>query len=298
MLSAISKLSSMESFELYIFSLGYSSFDLSTLAGRLVIAAEFLLGAALSTGILFRPAKWLTVLFLSFFSCFLMWRAAVGDMDSCHCMGDIVDMNPYQSLIKNVLLAALLAYSWKLPPAEIKGKDIFRKGIPAVCSMAVLSAVFIISPPDMFFRRGRISDDLSQEKFSPTADSLGLSDGKRIVCFYSAGCEHCRHCASKMAGIIRRHDIPVDSVSVIFMQTHVNQDSVSIEFFNTHGEGLILPHAHLHPYSFIPMTNGAMPLVVLLEDGKKAVEYDYLSIDESQIAGFYSTRTSDSMEKL
>ena len=43
----------------------------------------------------------------------------------------------------------------------------------------------------------------------------------------------------------------------------------------------------LHPLKFIPLTNGAMPLVVLFDDGELVKEYDYISIDEDEIASFF-----------
>ena len=35
------------------------------------------------------------------------------------------------------------------------------------------------------------------------------------------------------------------------------------------------------------MTNGSMPLIVLMDDGEIVKEYDYLSIDEGEIADFF-----------
>ena len=72
------------------------------------------------------------------------------------------------------------------------------------------------------------------------------------------------------------------------MQTSSAQDSVSTAFFNEYGSGLVLPYSYLHPYTFLPLTNGSMPLVVLYEDGKKVKEYDYLSIDEKEMVSFFS----------
>jgi hypothetical protein len=91
-----------------------------------------------------------------------------------------------------------------------------------------------------------------------------------------------------MAGIIRRHDIPLDSVSVLFMQTHVAQDSVVTAFYAEHGGGLVLPYHDLHPFDFIPLTNGSMPLVTLFKDGNLVKEYDYLSLDEKELASFFN----------
>lgn len=284
MLSSIAKLSSMESFELYIFSFGFATFDICSLVARAVVIMEFLLGSFLVFNLLHRFMKWITAAFLAVFSIFLLWRLMAGDMESCHCMGDIVDMNPTQSLIKNAFLAIMLAFSWKTGRCVFSRQNLIAFLIAAVTAVTV----FLICPPDFYYRNTSESNDLSQEAFRPVADSLDLSKGRRIICFYSATCEHCRHCASKMAGIIRRHDIPLDSVSVLFMQTHVAQDSVVTAFYAEHGDGLVLPYHDLHPFDFIPLTNGSMPLVTLFKDGTLIQEYDYLSLDEKELASFFN----------
>ena len=284
MLSSIAKLSSMESFELYIFSFGFATFDICSLVARAVVIMEFLLGSFLVFNLLPRFTKWITAAFLAIFSIFLLWRLIAGDTESCHCMGDVIDMNPIQSLIKNAFLAVLLAVSWKTGRCVFSRHNLIAFLITAVTAVTL----FLICPPDFYYRNTSESNDLSHEAFRPVADSLDLSKGRRIICFYSATCEHCRHCASKMAGIIRRHDIPLDSVSVLFMQTHVAQDSVVTAFYAEHGDGLVLPYHDLHPFDFIPLTNGSMPLVTLFKDGTLVKEYDYLSLDEKELASFFN----------
>ncbi len=284
MLSSIAKLSSLESFELYIFSFGFATFDICSLVARSVVIMEFLLGSFLVFNLLHRFMKWITAAFLAIFSIFLLWRLMAGDTESCHCMGDIVDMNPNQSLIKNAVLAIMLAFSWNTDSRVFNRQNLIAFLIAAVTA----ATVFLVCPPDFYYRNTSESNDLSQEAFRPVADSLDLSEGRRIICFYSATCEHCRHCASKMAGIIRRHDIPLDSVSVLFMQTHVAQDSVVTAFYAEHGDGLVLPYHDLHPFDFIPLTNGSMPLVTLFMDGTLVKEYDYLSLDEKELASFFN----------
>ena len=284
MLSSIAKLSSMESFELYIFSFGFATFDICSLVARAVVIMEFLLGSFLVFNLLHWFTKWITAAFLAIFSIFLLWRLIAGDTESCHCMGDVIDMNPIQSLIKNAFLAVMLAFSWKTDSRVFNRQNLIAFLIAAVTAVTV----FLVCPPDFYYRNTSESNDLSQEAFRPVADSLDLSKGRRIICFYSATCEHCRHCASKMAGIIRRHDIPLDSVSVLFMQTHVAQDSVVTAFYAEHGDGLVLPYHDLHPFDFIPLTNGSMPLVTLFKDGNLIKEYDYLSLDEKELASFFN----------
>lgn len=284
-LSAASKLFSMESFELYLFSFGFAGFDFCSFAARLIVIAEFLLGAVLASGLYYRTTRILTALTLIGFTTFLTWRALLGDNESCHCMGNLVDLNPIQSIVKNLIMGVMLAWCWKCPSTGIP----YKNAISAATAIAAAATVFCITPPDIYFRKGRVSEDLSAENFRPIADSLGLSSGRMAICFYSASCDHCRHCASKIASIIRRHNLPVESFPVVFMQTNEKQDSVSTAFFRKHGEQVILPYSYLHPYTFLPLTNGSMPLVVLFEDGQKIKEYDYLSIDEKEIVSFINS---------
>lgn len=272
----------MEGFELYLFSFGAAGFDLCSVVARFIVIGEFLLGTALACGIYFRTARVLAAIALSGFSLFLLWRVILGDSGSCHCMGDLIDLNPMQSLVKNLGMGLVLACCWKSQTRVFRHMHL----VSALTAVAATTVVFCITPPDIYFRKGRISEDLSEERFKPVADSLGLSSGRKAICFYSASCEHCRHCASKVASIVRRHGLAPDSFPVVFMQTSEKQDSVSNAFFLEYGEKLMLPNSYLHPFTFLPITNGSMPLVVLFEDGRKVKEYDYLSIDEKEIVSF------------
>lgn len=305
------KLVSVDDFELYIFSFGFAGFDLCTLAARLIIIGEFILGLGLVSGWWHNFVNGVTAALLAGFSVFLLWRMSVGDEGSCHCFGNLVEMNPVESLIKNSVALIMLGVAWSRPSELLSGfASAESLAEPAFCRLArkcvrgvyghkVLTAmvislvtaltVLIINPPDMWFRlTGGDSHDLNAEAFRPYADSTGISAGRKIVCFYSVNCGHCRHCAEKMAGIIRRHDIPADSVHCFFMQEYVDM-SVPVEtFFEEYGAGLQLPFSSMNPLEFIPLTDGSMPLVCLFEDGALVKEYDRLTIDEGTIREFFS----------
>ncbi len=305
--SAVLKLVSVDDFELYVFSFGFASFDLCSLAARAVIAGELILGLGLVSGWWHNFVNSVTAALLIGFSGFLIWRVAAGDGESCHCFGNLVEMNPAQSLVKNAVALAVLAFAWSRPSELFAADDAedaagsgpavrlagwihrHRGGVAAVISLAAVLTVLIINPPDMWFRltRGE-SDELSETEFRPYADSTGVSSGRKIVCFYSINCEHCRHCAAKMAGIIRRNDIPENSVFCFFMQEYVDMAGPVSLFFDEYGEGLHLPYHWIYPLSFIPLTNGSMPLVCLFDDGRLMKEYDRLTIDETAISDFLS----------
>lgn len=308
--SAVLKLVSVNDFELYIFSFGFASFDLCTLAARLVIIGELILGLGLVSGWWHNFVNSVTALLLVGFSGFLIWRMTVGDEGSCHCFGSLVEMNPSQSLVKNVVALAVLAFAWSCPTelfaravgsAESVGDGravrffkwtyLHRAVIAAVISVVAALAILIINPPDCWFRwtRGE-SHELNEAEFRPYADSTGVSTGRKIVCFYSINCEHCRHCATKMAGIIRRHAIPTDSVFCFFMQEYVDMSTPVSIFFDEFGEGLQLPFHWIYPLQFIPLTNGSMPIVCLFDNGALIKEYDRLTIDETAITDFLTER--------
>ena len=67
-----------------------------------------------------------------------------------------------------------------------------------------------------------------------------------------------------MAGIIRRHAIPTDSVFCFFMQEYVDMST--------------------------PVSNGSMPIVCLFDNGALIKEYDRLTIDEAAITDFLTER--------
>ena len=79
---------------------------------------------------------------------------------------------------KVLFLAALLGLGWKAPQMKFRYSGVLSGALVAAVSVAV----FAVSPPDLYFRNSSQTDDLSAEAFRPVADSLGLSQGRRVVC--------------------------------------------------------------------------------------------------------------------
>lgn len=289
--SGVSKLFSMESFELYIFSFGLAAFDWSALAARIVIIVELVLGLCFIAGIYRKQTYFFSMLLMLLFSVFLLWRVAQGDERSCHCMGEVVDMNPAESLLKNLGIMALITVLC-LPSRKKIGSRFqalaSRYQSAVLGGVAVVSSVvvFAVVPPDLIRRIGRTSDDIVPSRLAPLVDSLDLDKGRKVLCLYSVTCEHCQHCASKMAGIVSRHDIDSTDMYAIFMEVADKQDYLVRNFYDTYGAGIHLPYTSLSPYVFLPLTNGSMPLVLLLEDGKMVKELDYISVSEREIVNF------------
>ena len=231
---------------------------------------------------------------LAAFSGFLLWRILVGDNSSCHCFGELADVKPAWSLVKNAVLAGLLALGWKADfRSDLKVWHVLAVGV------LVAATVFITNPCDTCFG-GRsagshsaaagsldrpVQTEISISDWEKIAPSLPLA-GRRIVCLYSTGCKFCANCAAKMAGIIRHVGIPSEQVLCIFLALEEDMSDQVTEFYKEKGGGLVLPYTVMEAYAFLHLTNGKMPVVLLCEDGRIIREYDFLGLDEEEIAGF------------
>lgn len=278
--SGIVKIPAIVNFELYIFSLGFLSFDLCSIAARILISTEILLGILLICNIWHRVANLLTAGILMVFSFFLLWRIALGDAASCHCFGDLVEMSPLVSLLKNAALAALLAYAWK---SRISFH--IPKAVQMVAVLLVYALPFIVTPPDIYYRfYAQDEHAVSEEGLRELLDES--ASGKKMVLLYSTECQFCQQCSKKVSEIIIRHNLPLDSIVVLFMDFQgVSAESIDA-FFDSYGNGLKLDYQTVEAEQFISLSNGEMPLIALMENGRIFREYNYLTLAETELVEF------------
>ncbi len=281
--SAVLKFISLDEFGLYIYSFEFLSFDFSSLAARVLVIFEFLLGVFILTFSYLKLINLTTLITIILFSTFLLWRILVGDTDSCHCFGTVVDMNPTESLIKNVVILLFLGLGWKVPQWKP------RKLILGLITLVVPILVFAFSPPDFYFRLFSSSDeDLIEEKLTQQLEYNQLTSGRKLLCFYSTFCPHCKTASMKTSLIIQKHSLPLTQIHAFFMGTEETRSDVET-FFEEYGRSIQLNYTILEPLVFIDMTSGSMPIYALVEDGKLVKEYDYLSIDESEVIEFLTS---------
>lgn len=289
--SAISKLSAIESFDLYIFSFQFFSFDLASLAARFLIIAELLLGLGLMSGFWRRTVNWCCVAMLGALSAFLVWRWALGDNQSCHCFGDVLDMNPWQSLLKNAALALILAIAWKAPSKDWLQSRLWRSLITAAVSIAATLVVFLFWTPGIYWRLlDHHTNSLVEEKWQPYQQDFALGQGREAVLFVSPICEHCQHCVSKVNTIVNRHDLDGSRIHLVFMTVTddlADMDTLIPYYFEQAGiEDPGFSQNIITYDNFLPMTDGKMPLVCLFEDGTLTAEYSYSTLDEKAFVEF------------
>ena len=208
--SAILKLLSLDHFELYIYSFNIFSFILSSFAARAIIAAEILVGVLLIAKVRYKEAWWLTMLMLIGFSLLLVYVILFRDDSNCHCMGDLVEIKPSLSLIKNLVAIALMLFIRKEEDYRFKGRIAVLVG----AFVAAIVPPFVLFPMDNFYNMFSKTNNLNYnetELNALMADSImqGVSfdDGNYIVGVVSSGCEFCHTGCLKLSEIVDNNQL-------------------------------------------------------------------------------------------
>lgn len=274
-ISGILKMLSMEAFEIYIYGFQFFGFNFSCLLARFIICVELILGLCLILNLLKTcsyAGSLLLLVSLSFFLTYVYF--ARGNHDNCHCFGDLVKMNPLPSILKNILFIILLLVSRNATPFRVK----YEKVSTAFLSVVLLAAVFTLSPPDFMIRKSDagLNEAALQEAFADKKlDPAILNSGNRILCFYGLGCQYCELTARKLAIIRKRHpDAKLNFIGIFWGEQDTRRQF--IEETELH----YLETFFIDPVTFLTITNGKMPLVLVMKDGKITERLNYTGIRE------------------
>lgn len=180
--SAVMKLLSLDTFVIYVYSFKILSFALTEIATRLLIAFEMALGAMLILKIKYKWTWWISTGMMIAFTIFLVYVAIFRNDDNCHCFGDIIEVKPWVSILKNlgILGALALVYGscdrslafgfFKKEEGQeqfrcrlVPDHDVFCNGhdYPKACRVVMLSIVgvgafvssFVLFPPNAIFNK-------------------------------------------------------------------------------------------------------------------------------------------------
>lgn len=283
--SAVLKLIDMDSFEIYIYSYHFFSLNVSFIVARLAIILELVLGIGLVSHTVHKMYWWGSMVMLGGYTLLLIYALTLGRTDSCHCFGDFLQLDPKQSLIKNgvLMLFFLLIYrmeSWKTP---------FRWLILILAVMASSIAVFVISPPDNLTSNSDPEQNLQIELFNEMLDdapldSLGLREGKQVVCFFSASCDYCQMAARKLSLMQQFYGFPKESITYLFMG---NEEDI-VKFYEESGSAQYRDVLYPDVARMLKAINGNFPTIVFLENGEVVHEYGFRNMIEVEIKDFFS----------
>ena len=275
-ISAITKLLSIDSFEIYVYSFGFFSLNTSFVAARLLIGMEFILGACLLLSIFAKHAVRISLATLLGFIAFLLYLLISGKEEHCHCFGDVIQLSHTMSIVKNLVLCGLLILTVRFPFKNIQ----HHKTLFVIIFVIGLITPFVYSIPDSFFKRE--SDISYQQDYLDTFlnENQHLTQGKKIVGFVGTNCRFCKLASRKLTVISDK----ANNFSDIFYVVWGDEETLNHFFEETHSYRF--NHSFLPVTVFLRITDGNMPLILLLENGKVIKKYDYRNIREEEIIDF------------
>ena len=263
--SAVLKLLSLDHFELYIYSFNITNFILSGLVARAIIAAEILLGILLIAKVKYKAVWWLTLLMLIGFSFLLVYVILFRNDSNCHCMGDLVEIKPSLSLIKNLVAIALMLFIRKEEDYRFRG----RIAVLVVAFIAAIVPPFILFPVDNIYNILSKTDNLNynEAEFNAlmadsTMQGFSFDEGNYIIGVVSSGCKFCQIGCLKLSEIVSNNLL--DSSRVVYM---IWGDSTSIRQFQTDTKSDSFRFIHISPVQAIHIVNGQFPTFLFLHDG-------------------------------
>ena len=283
--SAILKIFDMDKFEIYIYSYHFFSLNFSFLVARAAIIVELVLGVGLVSNTLHKFYWWGSMVMLAGYTLLLIYALFLGRTDSCHCFGDFLQLDPKQSLLKNVVLMLLF-----LPIYKVKEwKTLYRWWIFFMALLASSITVFAVSPPDNFTAAYDSDENLKMEFFDdllsePPLDSLNLKEGRQVLCFFSTGCEYCQMAAQKLALMQQFYGFPAENITCVFMGSEENIPQFYVEAQSPEYRSVLYDDV----VKLVKAINGQFPTIVFVENCNVVETYGFRDMKEAEIKAFFT----------
>lgn len=285
--SAVAKMASLGAFELYVVQQQLlPTRVMAAYAVRLLLAAELFLGLA------FFGRAWLrrltlpaTAAMLLGFSFYLAYLAFIKkDSGSCHCFGDLISMSPRESLLKNLVLLALVAYLYRRTRAWVPGS--WRvPAVVAAASLLVIGVAFPVRQIDVQPVPGAAAAKPSRfavfRQFSENT-AFDLTRGTVLVAFVSLECEHCRDLVTQLGTESQQQALP--PVYLLCL----GEEAAAPEFLAA--TGTAFPYACISPEQFFDFIGERPPRLYLLEGGVVRAFWDTERFERAQLAAWWPAK--------
>lgn len=271
--SAVLKLLSIDQLEIYIFSLKFFSLDFSSLIARLLIGFELALGFSLVVGFKNKLSVGVAISTVFAFTVFLIYLSIIGRDDNCQCFGAYINLNPINSIIKNIIMIGVLCFAYG-DRFSIKIKYWNAINIVLICVFMLLPLLLfpIGKLTNLFLGKSTVNIEMFEEFVSENK-----LENKKIICFYSTSCEYCLLADKKMALIYEKYGIE-DSTTVNVFWQGGNIEEFYKDDFSSNDD-----YIELDVIKFLSITNGQMPLIVLLNNNAEPKALAYQNISEKEI---------------
>ena len=283
--SAILKIVDMDKFEIYVYSYHFFSLNFTFLVARAAIILELVLGIGLVSNCLHKPMWWGSMAMLAGYTLLLIYAQIIGRTDSCHCFGELLPFNPWQSILKNVVLMGLFALVYKVKGFRFKGQWLALVGV----ALASAVAVFMVSPPDNYTPSYEPGKNVNEALFHETLlkeplDAYHLDKGKQVIAFLSTSCEFCQLAAHKLSLMQERYGFPPERITYVFIG---NEEGIK-EFYKESESAEYRSVLYENAISLLEVIEGQFPTIVFVDNGTVVHEYGLRNMKEEEIKAFFT----------
>lgn len=276
--SGITKLFSIDDFHVFVYSFQILNLNYSMILTRVLIGLELSIGLLFLFRIYSKSLSRLTFDLMTVFTIFSLYLFLSNSKEDCHCFGTFIQLSVPATILKNLIIILLVAFSFKGNPEK---QYKYKKIILFCCLFLGFGASLAVRPPDFLYAKSYSSGSYY---YKPALDKFTannkLTDKKRMICFFSTGCKYCKLAAKKITVISEKTKNTGD---ILYVFWTANKSSTT--FFNETNT-IAFNHVDLNVIDFLKLTNGTMPLIVLYNKGVVENAYRYKDIDENQIIKF------------
>jgi len=250
-----------------LLKMGFSE-NLAPYFSRFIIGAEFFLAITiLFNNYLKKLIIPLSFIMIAVFSIHLSTQI-FGDTENCGCFGDLIPMTPLQALIKNIITLVILAVIYK------KSKDVRDSFSKLVILFLTISTVMFAALPVSSQLKNIRTSSFSNHVIS---DNFDINEGRKILCFFDAGCEHCQEAAKGLKNLSSEiSDFP--QVHIIFSDAEEYNIPKFFEFVGGEFSYQVMPFYldddEVNSYLEVLGYEYENPAVIYLENGNQIRFYD------------------------
>lgn len=273
--SGISKIFPIEPFEATLVNIGITNWFFVPFLARIIIGIEIFLGLCILFNIWLRNfiyicTQTLLILFTIYLTLLLYLKG--NDID-CGCFGNWLSLPPIASIIKNLILIAILIfikrtyYTWGL------------KFLPFLFLLISFSFPFLINRVGLQnVQATPLNQKIDWSGLPATYlenKTIDFDNGNKILVFLSTSCPHCESAAYKFGTLNNKK--PINNIFVIIA---TKKETTLTNFIQK--TSLNYPIIWMKDENFFNYSGGVLPAIYYLENGilKERWTGKYFNIEE------------------
>tara|TARA_B100001057_G_C22515295_1_gene819622 strand:+ start:1 stop:798 length:798 start_codon:yes stop_codon:yes gene_type:complete len=260
--------------------MGFSS-DFAPIISRLLIGFEFFIAfAILQSHYIKKLIIPSTILLITIFSIDLSIDVFGGVDENCGCFGQLIPMTPAEALIKNIFTLLILFFIYK--NVTDKEKSNF---------LLLFNGYLIISV--LMFALLPIATNSSSKQVSSFSayveEDFDINTGKKVLCFFDAGCDHCMDAAKSLAEFSSQLQSFAD-VHIIFSDTEEEKIPEFLKYaggdFSYQVMQFYNPDDEINSYLEVLGFEYENPVVIYYNNGNQMRFYDGTGSNEYDASDF------------